>query len=62
MGGEGALYFPANDARALATLIEAWLSGERRADPALISRLSWADAAQRIHQVLYGDEWYATLG
>ena len=61
VGGEGALYFPPNNARALATLIESWLQGERQADPALISCISWADAAYRIHQILYGDEWYVAL-
>ena len=61
IGGEGAAYFPPDDPKALATILEAWLSGERHADPALVSRTSWADAAARIHQIFYGDDWYAVL-
>jgi glycosyltransferase involved in cell wall biosynthesis len=61
VGGEGAVYVPPNDPQALVAVLEAWLLGERRADPALISCLSWAEAAARIHRVLYGNEWYATL-
>lgn len=61
IGGEGAVYVPLGSPKALAAVVEAWLSGERQADPALISRVSWADAAARVHQVIYGNDWYATL-
>ena len=61
VGGDGAVYFPCGNAAALADTLEAWLDGELTADPALVSRNSWADAAARISEVLYRGDWYHTL-
>ena len=60
-GGKGAVYFPVGDAAALANTLEDWLAGKLKADPALVSRSSWADAAERIGQVLYRGDWYQIL-
>jgi glycosyltransferase involved in cell wall biosynthesis len=61
VGGEGAVYFPVGDAVALAATVEDWLAGKLKADPSRVSRSSWADAAERIGEVLYHNDWYHTL-
>ncbi|MFD1110173.1 glycosyltransferase family 4 protein [Pseudoroseomonas ludipueritiae] len=61
VGGQGAVYFPVGDAAALASTLEDWIAGKLKADPALVSRSSWADAAERIGQVLYHGDWYQIL-
>ena len=43
-------------------IVEQLLDGKVKADPSKMSRNSWDDAAKRIREVIYGDEWYATLG
>ncbi len=61
IGANGVLYFPANEARSLAELLERWLAGARPANPSSISQSSWGDAVARICQVLYEGDWYITL-
>jgi glycosyltransferase involved in cell wall biosynthesis len=61
VGGEGAVYFPSGDADGLADTLQDWLAGKLTADPAKVSRNSWADAALRIREVLYDGDWYQTL-
>jgi glycosyltransferase involved in cell wall biosynthesis len=61
VGGDGAVYFPCGNAAALADTLEDWMDGKLQADPTLVSRSSWADAAARISDVLYRGDWYQTL-
>ncbi|WP_145145395.1 glycosyltransferase family 1 protein [Roseomonas gilardii] len=61
IGGRGAVYFPCNDAAALEAVLSDWLANGHGADPSLVSRISWADAAARIHQILQKEDWYAVL-
>jgi hypothetical protein len=35
--------------------------GEISTDPAKVSRSSWADAAERIVQIISNDDWYRVL-
>jgi glycosyltransferase involved in cell wall biosynthesis len=58
VGGEGAAYFPADDPDALADTIERWSAGEIATDPAKVSRSSWADAAERVVEIITRDDWY----
>jgi hypothetical protein len=61
VGGEGAAYFPADDPEALADTITRWSRGEISTDPTKVSRSSWADAAERVVEIIANDEWYRTL-
>ena len=61
VGGDGVAYFRVNDADALAETIRRWSAGEISTDPAKVSRSSWADAAERIVQIISNDDWYRVL-
>jgi glycosyltransferase involved in cell wall biosynthesis len=61
VGGAGAAYFRADDPDALAVTIRRWSAGEIVTDPAKVSRSSWADAAQRIAEIMTRDDWYRAL-
>jgi glycosyltransferase involved in cell wall biosynthesis len=61
VGGEGAIYFPVNDPRALAARIVDVLEGRVAGDPAAISRVSWAEAARRIVDVIAKEDWSRRL-
>lgn len=61
VGGAGALYFRVNDPRALAERIEDFLDGRAMADPAAVSRVSWAEAARRAAQVIATQDWSRRL-
>jgi glycosyltransferase involved in cell wall biosynthesis len=61
VGGEGAAYFRVDDADALAETIRRWSAGDIRADPAKVSRSSWADAAERVVEIIAKDDWYRVI-
>ena len=61
VGGEGAAYFPANDADALATCVRSFLAGDVKTDPKKVLQTSWADAANRIVSILAHDQWSRRL-
>ena len=61
VGGEGVAYFRVDDADALADTIRRWSAGEIRTDPAKVSRSSWADAAERVVEIIAKDDWYRRL-
>ncbi|CCJ07463.1 glycosyltransferase family 1 protein [Methylocystis sp. SC2] len=61
VGGAGALYFRVNDARALAETIADFLDGRRVADPDLVLRVAWRDAARRIVEVVAREDWSRRL-
>jgi glycosyltransferase involved in cell wall biosynthesis len=61
VGGEGAAYFRVDDADALAGAIQRWSAGEIRTDPAKVSRSSWADAAERVIEIIARDDWYRVI-
>ena len=61
VGGEGVAYFRVNDPDALAEIVRRWSAGEIRTDPAKVSRSSWADAAQRVCEIITRDDWYREL-
>lgn len=61
VGGAGALYFRVNDSAALAERIGAFLDGRAEADPSAVSRVSWAEAAHRVAQVIATEDWNAEL-
>ncbi len=61
IGSDGVLYFPPNEPKSLASLLERWLASDRHADSSSVSQSSWSDAVARIHRVLYEDDWYVTL-
>ncbi|WP_419759661.1 glycosyltransferase family 4 protein [Acidisoma sp.] len=61
IGSNGVLYFPPNEPKSLASLLERWLAGDRHANSISVLQSSWSDAAARIHQVLYEDDWYLIL-
>lgn len=61
IGGAGALYFPVNDAGALATLVQDFLAGRAVADPARVVRPTWREAGLRIVDVVARDQWMRRL-
>ena len=61
VGGAGAIYFRVNDPRALADCVRDFLAGKIGADPARVSRTTWAQAARRIVEVIAREEWSARL-
>ncbi len=61
VGGAGAIYFRVNDPRALADCVRDFLAGRIGADPAQVSRATWAQAARRIVEVIAREEWSARL-
>jgi glycosyltransferase involved in cell wall biosynthesis len=61
VGGEGAAYFRVDDPDALAQTIRRWSAGEIRTDPAKVSRSSWADAAERVVEIITKDDWYRVI-
>ena len=61
VGGAGAIYFRVNDPRALADCVKDFLAGRIGADPAQVSRATWAQAARRIVEVIAREEWSARL-
>ncbi len=61
VGGEGAVYFKSEDSESMAEAVEDWLAGRRKTDPSKVSRTTWAEAARRINDVIYGGDWYSTL-
>ncbi|WP_159728553.1 glycosyltransferase family 1 protein [Methylosinus sp. Ce-a6] len=61
VGGAGALYFRVNDPHALAERIEEFLDGRVTADPAAVSRASWAEAARRVVQAIAAEDWSKRL-
>jgi glycosyltransferase involved in cell wall biosynthesis len=61
VGGDGAAYFRVDDPAALADTIQRWSAGEITTNPAKVSRSSWADAAERIVEIVTKDDWYRVL-
>lgn len=61
VGRDGALYFRVNDPDALAVTVEAFLAGDRSADPSKVLRTTWAEAARRIVDVVMHDGWTRRL-
>jgi glycosyltransferase involved in cell wall biosynthesis len=61
VGGAGALYFRVNDPAALAERIRELLDGRATADPSAVSRVSWAEAAHRVAQVIATEDWTRSL-
>lgn len=61
VGREGALYFPVNDAPALAGAIEDFLSGRITADPSKALNVAWAESARRIVEIVAREDWLARL-
>ncbi|MBV9394013.1 MAG: glycosyltransferase family 4 protein [Methylobacteriaceae bacterium] len=61
VGGEGVAYFRVDDPDALAKTIERWSAGEIVTDPAKVSRSSWAQAAERVFEIITKDDWYRVL-
>jgi glycosyltransferase involved in cell wall biosynthesis len=61
VGGEGVAYFRVDDPDALAETIRRWSAGEIRTEPAKVSRSSWADAAERIVEIIVKDDWYRVI-
>jgi glycosyltransferase involved in cell wall biosynthesis len=61
VGGDGVAYFRVDDPDALAETIRRWSAGEIRTDPGKVSRSSWADAAQRVVEIITKDDWYRVL-
>ena len=61
IGRDGALYFPVNDALALAALIGDFSAGRASPDPARVVRPTWREAALRIVEVIVRDDWMQTL-
>ena len=61
VGRAGALYFRVNDPDALAATIQAFLAGDRSADPSNVLRTTWAEAARRIVDVVMHDGWSRRL-
>ncbi|BBU61444.1 hypothetical protein MSC49_13790 [Methylosinus sp. C49] len=61
VGGAGALYFRVNDPAALAERIRELLDGSATADPSAVSRVSWAEAAHRVAQVIATEDWTSEL-
>jgi glycosyltransferase involved in cell wall biosynthesis len=61
VGGEGVAYFPVEDSEALAETVRRWTAGEIRTDPAKVSRSSWADAAERVIEIITKDDWYRVI-
>jgi glycosyltransferase involved in cell wall biosynthesis len=61
VGGEGAAYFRANDAEALAACVRQFLKGEIPLDPRKASQTTWEEAARRIVSIISNDEWSARL-
>ena len=61
VGREGAIYFTSGDAESMADAVEGFLSGQRTAYPSKVSRTTWAEAAGRIGDVIYGNDWYREL-
>ncbi|MGA8170546.1 MAG: glycosyltransferase family 1 protein, partial [Methylocystis sp.] len=61
VGGDGAIYFRVNDPRALADCVKDFLAGKREANPAKVSRTTWAQAARRIVETIARDDWSARL-
>lgn len=61
VGREGALYFPVNDAPALAATIEDFLSGRKTADPGKALNVAWAESARRIVEIVAQEDWLIRL-
>ncbi|MEF3365950.1 glycosyltransferase family 1 protein [Methylocystis sp. 9N] len=61
VGGDGALYFRVNDMEALAGAVGGFLDGARAADPALIPRVSWREAAARVAEIIAREDWSRRL-
>ncbi len=60
VGGVGAAYFPVTDAHALANCVEGWLAGEIVTDSNKVNCSTWADAADRIVDVILRERWIET--
>ena len=61
VGGEGALYFPVDDADALAALMGRVERGDAQPDPTRTVALSWDESVRQLLDMLYDDRWYAML-
>lgn len=61
IGGDGAIYFRVNDSAALARAIRDFAEGRAKADPALVVRPTWRDAALRIVDVVMREQWMRAL-
>ncbi len=61
VGGEGAVYFKSEHPGSMAEAVEDWLAGRRKTDPSKVSRTTWAEAARRIGDVIYGGDWLLEL-
>jgi glycosyltransferase involved in cell wall biosynthesis len=61
VGRDGALYFGVTDPQSLAVTIADFLTGARTADPARALKVTWAQAARRIVEVVAGEDWLARL-
>ncbi len=61
VGRDGAIYFRVNDPAALAAAIGGFLAGTRAADPGRALRVTWAEAARRIVEVVAREDWLRRL-
>jgi glycosyltransferase involved in cell wall biosynthesis len=61
VGGAGAVYFPVNDATAMANAVRDFLDGKAKADPSLVLQTSWREAALRIVDVVMRGAWMRSL-
>lgn len=61
VAGSGAEYFTVDCADSLANSIRRFLRDETHPDPSDIKALTWEESARQLREVIYGDNWYATL-
>lgn len=60
VGGDGAVYVPVDDPRALAEAMEAVMDGAGP-DPSTARILSWRESAAQLLEILDADRWHVTL-
>jgi glycosyltransferase involved in cell wall biosynthesis len=61
IGGKGAIYFHVNDDNAMAGAVSAFMEGSLKADPALVVKPTWREAALRIVDVVMHGDWMRSL-
>jgi glycosyltransferase involved in cell wall biosynthesis len=61
VGGEHAIYFQRGEPAAIASAIRMFLNGKVQVDPAGIKRLSWAESAHQLLELVQNQTWYTTL-
>ena len=61
VGGDGAIYVPVDDPRALAAALASVIDGVALPDPSTARILSWAESAVELLDVLDADRWHVRL-